>query len=619
MSRSIRTKILIFIVPFIFLTLLFLLLPLISYLAIHKAVKDVRGNAKLAILSGKFFLAFQDQLNENLNFALIGKKRKEDSEKRLEDILIQWKQQVLEKGEEQEELQTLEDLSKNYKRFLSYEKEAVELISGGKKSQATKILKDEMEQIDALIFSNVVLSYMGKEKEVSSSLSRLLGFMSRLIFIPQGTLQSNISSLKSNLSQAMLAAEFTISIKRQIKELSDLLLDFKTKDEDQFLESGLKARQSFALWKEEISQKKQADIQPLELTAQDYIRLLEEMEKSIQLRQAGKLEESLAVKEKKITPLFENEILARIEILTGWNEKEIDSSLETLSESVSKMGFVLGGSSLLVLIVGLTAPVFLWRKIVIPIVELRKAAAHIGDGKMETQVTIHSTDELGELAISFNQMVKELKAKLELLPFVSELVWKMAHKKASGDQSRCGEAKIVTILFCDLAGFTTFSDSKLPAEVVSFLNRFCEATSTTIRKEGGVVDKFIGDACMAIFDFGQDAGASAAVRSGAAIIRWMKEDPEVRKSGLGIRIGINTGTVILGEVGSGGRRDYTVIGSEVNKAQRLESAAEVGSIYISRETFKRLNQSLSEFQWEPLPPIKVKGIQEEIAVYRIRV
>ena len=229
-------------------------------------------------------------------------------------------------------------------------------------------------------------------------------------------------------------------------------------------------------------------------------------------------------------------------------------------------------------------------------------------------------DEFAGISIEFNRMMTSIKAKVELLPYVPETVWRMAHRKAADEGEQAASAKkMLTVLFCDLRGFTTYSDKRQSEEVVGFLGRFFGAASDAVSKEGGVVDKFIGDACLAIFDLPESAGAAAALRAGMAIVRFVRDDAQAQEGGVGIRVGINTGDVILGSVGFGGRKDYTVIGAEVNKAQRLEAACEPGTVLVSAESYRQIREAMPDVEGEELPPFTAKGVAEKLIAYKIRV
>jgi adenylate cyclase len=179
----------------------------------------------------------------------------------------------------------------------------------------------------------------------------------------------------------------------------------------------------------------------------------------------------------------------------------------------------------------------------------------------------------------------------------------------------------VSILFADISGFTTVSETKKPEEVAEFLSRFFSAAVDSIFAYAGTLDKFIGDAVMAFFGapIPQDDHADRAILAGMMLQRlvgeWNRDReaeglPEVR-----IRVGINSGPAVVGNVGTEKRVDYTVLGSAVNIASRLESGvAKPGQVVISQNT---LDRTLGSFNTEPLGEFALKGLQQKMPVYAV--
>ena len=168
----------------------------------------------------------------------------------------------------------------------------------------------------------------------------------------------------------------------------------------------------------------------------------------------------------------------------------------------------------------------------------------------------------------------------------------------------------VTVLFADIRGFTPLAEKRKPEEVVRFLNAYFQAMTTIVFSHGGTLDKYIGDGLMALFgapcSSPQDAAnavrAASAMQRRLASLRDEEKDAGFRE--LGIGIGINTGEVTVGYMGSSERLDYTVIGDTVNLAARLEQSAQAGQIRISRSTRDGIGDG---FEAKPLGEIHVKG------------
>src|SRR5215212_8407831 len=180
----------------------------------------------------------------------------------------------------------------------------------------------------------------------------------------------------------------------------------------------------------------------------------------------------------------------------------------------------------------------------------------------------------------------------------------------------------VSILFADISGFTTVSETKKPEEVAEFLSNFFSAAVDAIFAYGGTLDKFIGDAVMAFFGapIPQDDHADRAIMSGLMmqerIDEWNARRATENLPPVRIRVGINSGFVFMGNVATEKRVDYTVLGSSVNIASRLESGvAKPGQLVISQNTLDRV---MGSFETEALGEFALKGLQQKMPVYQIK-
>ncbi len=189
---------------------------------------------------------------------------------------------------------------------------------------------------------------------------------------------------------------------------------------------------------------------------------------------------------------------------------------------------------------------------------------------------------------------------------------------ADGEEIRNRE---VSILFADISGFTSVSETKAPEEVAEFLSHFFSCAVESIFAYGGTLDKFIGDAVMAFFGapIPQDDHADRAVLAGLMMQRLVGDwNAERAKQGLAevkIRVGINSGPAVVGNVGTEKRVDYTVLGSAVNIASRLESGvAKPGQLVISQNT---LDRTMGSFETESLGEFALKGLQQKMPVYQV--
>jgi adenylate cyclase len=180
----------------------------------------------------------------------------------------------------------------------------------------------------------------------------------------------------------------------------------------------------------------------------------------------------------------------------------------------------------------------------------------------------------------------------------------------------------VSIMFADISGFTTVSETKAPEEVAEFLANFFSAAVDAIFAYGGTLDKFIGDAVMAFFGapIPQEDHADRAIMAGLMMMdrveTWNAEREQQGLPPVRIRVGINSGPAVVGNVGTEKRVDYTVLGSSVNIASRLESGvAKPGQLVISQHTLER---TMGSFNTESLGEFALKGLQQKLPVYQVR-
>ncbi|MEE2886803.1 MAG: adenylate/guanylate cyclase domain-containing protein [Planctomycetota bacterium] len=182
------------------------------------------------------------------------------------------------------------------------------------------------------------------------------------------------------------------------------------------------------------------------------------------------------------------------------------------------------------------------------------------------------------------------------------------------------EEREVSVLFADIAGFTNLSENQPARAITELLNEVFQALTEEVFEHGGTLDKFIGDAVMVFFGapLDQPDHPQRAVRTGLAMQRRIQEFNSQNPDGpqLGLRIGINTGSAVVGDIGALQRRDYTVVGDTVNTACRIESSvAEVGQVVIGCSTYEQVKD---EFDCEPLPLTQVKGKQQPLQPYLVR-
>lgn len=183
-----------------------------------------------------------------------------------------------------------------------------------------------------------------------------------------------------------------------------------------------------------------------------------------------------------------------------------------------------------------------------------------------------------------------------------------------------GEKREVAVLFVDIRGFTTLSESLQPEQVVEILNRYLELTTTCIFRHGGTLDKFIGDATMAVYNapFDTEDYIYKAILTALDIVKGGNQIEEEFKERygktVGFGVGVNCGPAVVGNIGCEFRMDYTSIGDTVNTAARLESNAPKGTIYISKDVYEQVKDRIVAMEVGEIP---LKGKQKGVFVYSV--
>jgi class 3 adenylate cyclase len=178
-----------------------------------------------------------------------------------------------------------------------------------------------------------------------------------------------------------------------------------------------------------------------------------------------------------------------------------------------------------------------------------------------------------------------------------------------------GETRDVSVLFADLEGFTSFSEGcSGPAEVVEMLNEYWAHAVPAVAEEGGMVERFAGDAVMVVFNAAEDQPDHAvrAARAGLGLQRAAAKLGERHPGWPRFRVGVNSGPALVGNVGSAEHLSFTAIGDTTNLASRLQSAAQPGQVLIGARTFAELGDTAVT---EPLAPLSVKGKSEPVQAF----
>ncbi|RLB52872.1 MAG: hypothetical protein DRI34_14130 [Deltaproteobacteria bacterium] len=277
----------------------------------------------------------------------------------------------------------------------------------------------------------------------------------------------------------------------------------------------------------------------------------------------------------------------------------------------------------LAILLGMVGSLLLARHFSRPIRIIARAMEAVSRGNLDKTLTLSSRDEIGVLARSFNIMTRGLRERERIRDtfarYVSDQVAERILKEET-DLGLTGELKRVTVMFLDIRGFTALSELLRPSQVVRLLNDYFEIVIDVIFRYEGTINKFIGDSIMAIYgapqpiDHAELRGVATAVEIQRQIgeMNWQRMQDGKPVANFGI--GVHSGEAIAGNIGSARRMEYTVVGRDVNLAQRIEAATREGQVLISETTYRKVAQWVEVQVKEPM---RMKGILEPIALYEV--
>ena len=265
--------------------------------------------------------------------------------------------------------------------------------------------------------------------------------------------------------------------------------------------------------------------------------------------------------------------------------------LDPVLEPFDRISRTLGLAGLAALVISTVLGAALARGLTRPVRALVAATGRVARGDYEAEVSVSSRDEMGALASSFNQMTHGLRLKERYRGVLNKVVSpEVAEELMRGAVELGGENRKVTVLFADVRGFTPLTQGMEPQAVIRLLNESMAIMSAAVDAEAGVVDKYVGDMIMAVFGapvHSEDHAARAlhaAIRMRAGMAALNTERARRGEAPIEIGVGLNTGVVVAGNMGSPERLNYTVLGETVNLASRLCSAAAPGQILASGDT-----------------------------------
>jgi adenylate cyclase len=276
---------------------------------------------------------------------------------------------------------------------------------------------------------------------------------------------------------------------------------------------------------------------------------------------------------------------------------------------------VLGG---IVLVVGLMVTVFTTRAIVAPIQSVRTALSRVRSGDLTVDIPVYDGTELGLLQAGVNLMARGLRDRERIRDLFGRHVGEdVAAAALTGAIELGGEVREVSVLFVDLVGSTALAAARPPTEVVALLNKFFAIVVDEITVHGGLVNKFVGDAVLAVFGAPvplADHATRALAAARAIAVRLHREAPEMAAG-----TGVATGQVVAGNVGDRRRFEYTVIGDPVNEAARLTDHAKTlpDRLVASWTAIDRATPAEAE-RWRPAGSVTLRGRNQETVLAVLR-
>jgi class 3 adenylate cyclase len=298
---------------------------------------------------------------------------------------------------------------------------------------------------------------------------------------------------------------------------------------------------------------------------------------------------------------------------------ELSSPGHVISSLAWELAFIALDSLAIVLILAW----LLSKSILTPLLNIKRVVREVENGNLDTQVQIVSNDELGEVSEGVNLMIDSLKETRKVKDSFGRYVCREIRDEIlAGNISTEGEMKRVTLLFADLRNFTGLVEKNHPRHVVKIMNRYFTEMTRVIKAHKGLVLQYVGDEIEAAFGApkGYDEHPEMAVRAALAMRNSLKQlNRELEAAGaepLAHGIGIHSGAVLAGNIGSEVKMSYSLVGDTVNTASRIQELTREYDcdIVLTQTTHNLLTGSYRTCQLEP---VKVKGKNEGLIIYKL--
>lgn len=312
-------------------------------------------------------------------------------------------------------------------------------------------------------------------------------------------------------------------------------------------------------------------------------------------------------------------------VIAGYAQIELDGSI--IAETIKRSLMLMSISAAVVFVVAMMFTVILTRHLTRPISDLTRAAKEIHAGNLEFRLSEKRHDEFGTLIRSFNEMARGLLERDKLKNSFSQYVPKPVATNLLGTANGTSKVPLktmnATVMFTDMVEFTQLCEHRSADEVAEILNGYYDNVIRSCESYHGLIDKFIGDGAMVLFDNGDHdsnhaLNAICAARLFLTLIKHSNKQRRLEgKPSLHFRIGIHTGKILAGSLGSQDRMQYTAVGDTVNLASRLCDLCQHNSLLISDQTWKHAGGS-THLRNTPQPRSQtIRGKRDVVTAYQV--
>lgn len=318
-----------------------------------------------------------------------------------------------------------------------------------------------------------------------------------------------------------------------------------------------------------------------------------------------------------ITPIKFQDIVAGHALITF-------STIE-IEQTIFKMVRAIIAATIIMIILGVFVSLHMGRRISRPINTLMDASREITNGNYEYQIAERRNDELGDLTIALNRMANGLLEKRQVESAFSRYVSKNIAKEIMDNLEHIqlgGQHVEGSVIFADIAGFTQLSERHPSEEIAQILNDYFSYISLASKMHQGTIDKYMGDCAMIVFGVPEEDKQHKlhAIYCAVMIQKMVERINHIRKNNhqltVSFRIGINSGNMLAGNLGSSDHMQYTVVGESVNLASRLQNVAEKNQIIVSSQFYND-----PDIQWRLIAKeyksINLRGIKQKVSTYLI--